>query len=597
MRNHIGLIALSLLAASVAGCASEPQTKTAASDDPFQPLEENITGLGTACTWDSASGKLTVTVDDGEVAIIAKRVVDSAITVNGEGCTEGTPLASKVKRIEISNKDDAETEIVILDFTNGLFATGSSQASSTGIVVDLGGDAGDTLGIKTTVGADTVAYGDGVIKLNKDNYNDVTFSNVSNHTVYLGGGNDTFSSDGFDTAIEVYGGDGNDTFDQGANPTLAETIHGGAGVDTVSYASRTAGVTVTMGSGADDGDATADNGDGENDDIKDDVEVVTGSTVADDITAADGVDCTLNGGDGDDTLTGGTGDDTINGGAGDDTIDGGAGDDTLNGDADNDAITGGAGDDTLNGGTGDDTFDEGDADSGADVFNGGTGTDTVDYSARSAALHVTMDGRTADDGEYSDDGGDPATYTGEADNVKSDVENVIGGSADDELTGNSANNVLTGGAGDDTLSGGAGDDTFDEGAADSGSDVFNGGSGVDTIDYSARSNALVVTMDGVAADDGEYSDDGGDPATYTGEADNVMSDVENVEGGAGADTLTGNDSANEIVGGAGIDTLSGGAGDDVIEGGGQADVIDCGAGEGDIGFGTTGSPTNCEFGS
>jgi len=65
MRNHIGLIALSLLAASVAGCASEPQTKNAASDDPFQPLEENITGLGTACTWDSASGKLTVTVDDG----------------------------------------------------------------------------------------------------------------------------------------------------------------------------------------------------------------------------------------------------------------------------------------------------------------------------------------------------------------------------------------------------------------------------------------------------------------------------------------------------------------------------------------------------
>ena len=146
---------------------------------------------------------------------------------------------------------------------------------------------------------------------------------------------------------------------------------------------------------------------------------------------------------------------------------GGAGDDVLRG---------GAGADTLNGDAGDDRFDEETTSNGGDVINGGAGDhDLVDYSARTAALTVTMDGVAANDGE-----------TGETDNVKSDVEDIIGGTVADTITGNASNNKIKGGDGNDVLSGGAGDDVFDQGAAADGNDTITGGTGADTIDYSAR---------------------------------------------------------------------------------------------------------------
>jgi len=85
---------------------------------------------------------------------------------------------------------------------------------------------------------------------------------------------------------------------------------------------RSAPLNVTVGAGADDGEQ------GENDDIQDTVEDVTGGT-------------------GDDTLTGSAGDNTFNGGAGNDTLSGGDGSDTLYGDAGNDSLMGGDGDDTI----------------------------------------------------------------------------------------------------------------------------------------------------------------------------------------------------------------------------------------------------------
>ena len=133
-------------------------------------------------------------------------------------------------------------------------------------------------------------------------------------------------------------------------------------------------------------DGTADNGEaGENDDAKADVENVLG------------------GSDGD-QLVGSADDNALTGGAG------------------NDSVQGGAGNDTLHGGT------------GADTLAGGAGTDTADYGARAAPLTVTLDGG-ANDGE-----------TGENDNARADVENVIGGAGDDSLVGSAAANVLNAGA-------------------------------------------------------------------------------------------------------------------------------------------------------
>lgn len=256
-----------------------------------------------------------------------------------------------------------------------------------------------------------------------------------------------------------------------------------------------------------------------------------------------------------DLLTGDGNANTLYGGAGDDTLTGGAGADVLYGDADND------------------TFEEEADPNGGDIFNGGAGTDTVNYGSRDAALTVTMDGKTADDGE-----------SGENDNVKSDVENLVGGTVGDSITGNSSANVLTGGLGNDALFGESGNDTFEEGSATSGGDVFNGGAGTDTVNYGDREEDLTVTMDGAAANDGEAS-----------ENDDVKSDVENCFGGDGVDSITGNASDNYINGGAGADTLlSGLGGDDYLDGDADLAVsVDCGDGS-DIGINAT-ATVACEL--
>jgi len=239
-----------------------------------------------------------------------------------------------------------------------------------------------------------------------------------------------------------------------------------------------------------------------------------------------------------------------------------------------------------------DTFDEGATANGADTFNGGAGIDTVSYASRGAPVNVSLDG-------LPNDGA-----AGELDKVMLDVENVTGGSGDDTLTGSSADNVLDGGPGNDTISGGAGndtlrggpgndtlrgdagDDTFDEGSASNGADTLIGGPGVDTVDYTARSQPLTIVMDGVTGS--------GEPS----EGDKIGTDIENLTGGSGADSITGNAADNLLQGGPGaaIDNLDGQAGDDVLDGGGGNDLLDCGSGDADISLDpTSSSVTSCEL--
>jgi Ca2+-binding RTX toxin-like protein len=213
---------------------------------------------------------------------------------------------------------------------------------------------------------------------------------------------------------------------------------------------------------------------------------------------------------------------------------------------------------TIHGGDGDDTFLEGSAKTPREIISGGNGNDTIDYSARRTNLQVTL----APAATSSADDGDP-TSPAEADDIKDDVEHVIGGSGNDSLVGGDNDDVLDGGPGNDTLvgglgndvlNGGSGNDWFYEGSSANGSDVFNGGSGLDTVDYSGRLSAVVVSMDGAAADDG----DGG------GEGDDVQADIENIIGGSGNDVLVGNDNNNVIIGGPGDDVVAGGAGYDTM---------------------------------
>lgn len=221
------------------------------------------------------------------------------------------------------------------------------------------------------------------------------------------------------------------------------------------------------------------------------------------------------------TLVGGSGNDTLSGGPEDDVFDGGSGTDTLRGDAGADLLDGGLDADTLSG--------------GADV-------DTVSFAGRLGDVIADID-NDPDDGE-----------SGEGDNIRTDVQNVIGGSGNDVLIGSLGNNTLNGGIGDDSFEGGLG------------ADVFNGGPGTDTLSYETRSAPVTVDTDG-EADDGQDT-----------EGDNAQTDVENLIGGSAADTLTGNSGSNLIVGGDGSDVLLGDHGDDSLLGLAGDDTLDGGPG-------------------
>ena len=84
--------------------------------------------------------------------------------------------------------------------------------------------------------------------------------------------------------------------------------------------------------------------------------------------------------------------------------------------------------------------------------------------------------------------------------LRSLIENVIGGSGNDTITGNVADNALSGGAGNDTLNGGAGNDVLD-GAI--GVDTMIGGTGNDT--YLVDNGNDVVSESASAGNDTVYA--------------------------------------------------------------------------------------------
>ena len=194
-----------------------------------------------------------------------------------------------------------------------------------------------------------------------------------------------------------------------------------------------------------------------------------------------------------DRLAGGPGDDELRGGGGNDRLEGEGGADTLIGDLGADTLEGGAGDDRLT-----QAYDL----DGADTLIGGPDVDTADYSARTWWVHVDLDG-IADDGTAD-----------EGDDVRADVERVIGTQFSDELSGAAGSQTLIGGGSDDILDGGPG------------ADVLDGQSGLDTVTYAARAGAVTVDADAQTADDGE-----------TDEGDTIRPGVERLLGGSGADRL------------------------------------------------------------
>ena len=432
------------------------------------------------------------------------------------------------------------------------------QATAQTTATIVGGASADTLSNDASARAVVLDGGVGADTLYAGSRGDVLAGGGGDDAIYGGAGADSLS--GGDGADQLYGADGADVLDSGAGD---DQLYGGAGDDTIAAGAGTDLVSAGGGNdGADagDGDDTLAGGDGDDvlsgssgDDVIDGQagnDASSGDLGNDAVTDGDGNDA-LAGGDGNDMLRGGSGADTLRGGPGADDLDGGDQADTQRGDDGDDRLTGGEGSDDLEGGDGNDAIVGG---NGADRLAGGTGVDVADYSAVTSAVSLSPNG-TSDDGS-----------TGEGDDVASDVEVLVGGSADDALTLGSASgalhggpgaDVLTGGPGVDALDGGAGDDTLDGGP---GADAIAGGAGTDTVTYASRASPVTVA-----------------PGTATsgspGERDAVSASVENGIGGTASDTLIGaHGVVNDLRGGGGNDTFRVG-GDPLL-----ADVVGCGTG-------------------
>ena len=228
---------------------------------------------------------------------------------------------------------------------------------------------------------------------------------------------------------------------------------------------------------------------------------------------------------------------TLNGNAGNDTltvsgaITNAA---TLNGGDGNDTLVGGGGNDALNGGEGNDTyvFDT-DLALGTDTINESLGgADTLDFSSTTTrGVTINLGTSTA---QVVNAG---LTLNLTANNT---MENVIGSTQADTISGNSIDNILTGGAGNDTY-------IFDaDPISGLGSDVINeSGGGIDTLDFSSTSTrSITIDLSDASAQIVNSA------LTLTLSAGNT---IENVNGGAIADTITGNSLNNTLSGGAGND--------------------------------------------
>jgi len=181
-------------------------------------------------------------------------------------------------------------------------------------------------------------------------------------------------------------------------------------------------------------------------------------------------------------------------------------------------------------------------------------------------------------------GGLTATVVGSTGTPGDDV--IVGTPTSETIDGQGGNDLICGGPGDDLL-GGEGNDTL---IGSTNNDYLDGGSGTDTVSYVDRSSAIDASLVTLAALNrfGASSEAGADAATAapTGGGGQInleefdsYYDIENITGGAGPDTLTGNFTANVLSGGPGNDTLSAAAGSDTLDGGTGVDSFAGGDGD------------------
>ena len=352
---------------------------------------------------------------------------------------------------------------------------------STTIAPTVVGDFSLDVDVEGEAGADTLTGGPGVRSgLNGGDDGDFLNGGAKGDSLRGNDGNDVIT--GGSGPDFIRGGIGNDSATGGAdddqfsseqNPDGADSFVGGPGTDHMSYSDRFSGVTVDTDGVADDGEACPGVG-CEGDNVGASVEIIEGGSGGD-LLAGNGVDNDLEGRAGPDTLRGGGGDDELSGGEDGDNLAGGGGDDELESSDGSDRVLGGAGDDEI--------FTNFFPD-GPDFYSGGGGAD-VAHLTSVGNKRVDLDGR-ADDGV-----GCPGAGC-EGDNVRADVEDLIGGDGRDIFIGNRRANDFIGDLGNDRLVGGGGPDGL---FGEEGNDSLNGGGGIDSLSGDSGTDRL-ATRDG-----------------------------------------------------------------------------------------------------
>jgi Ca2+-binding RTX toxin-like protein len=234
---------------------------------------------------------------------------------------------------------------------------------------------------------------------------------------------------------------------------------------------------------------------------------------------------------------------TIDGGAGNDTLFGGGLDDLVYGGAGNDQIHGRGGPDRLHGGV---AFKSVTDILGTDSLYGGAGNDRLVTAPMGNAW---LDGQE-------------------------DQDELFGAGGNDTLLGGMGSDTLTGHGGSDWLEGGGNSDTYrfhETSVMETDTLVESSGSGGrDWLDFSALGASTPVTVDLR-----------GQSTTLATHANRVIvaslvavaGEIENVRGGAGGDTIRGNNRPNEIHGAGGSDRIWGLQGNDILDGGVSGDAV------------------------
>jgi hypothetical protein len=222
---------------------------------------------------------------------------------------------------------------------------------------------------------------------------------------------------------------------------------------------------------------------------------------------------------------------------------------------------------TVDGGDGNETFFAGMAPGASRTdYRGSFGRDTMSWASASSGVAMTQD----------DAASDGRTSRGDRDNVRRDIESIIGSPFDDGIVASRTGLIqsfpdntngtgfaqpLGGGAGNDVVAGGANMDFHFMGGGADGRDTIIGGPNFSRVDYGGRAIGVNVTVDNVANDGA------------AGEGDNIRDSVEELRGGRGVDTLKGPVNGGMIMfGGDGGDTLEGGSLGDTLFGEGGGDT-------------------------